>query len=767
MSSPKTSVIIPCYNYASYLKECVQNVLANRLKKEELEIIIIDDGSTDDTADVATSFGPHVRYLYQPNSGLSAARNTGMAAASGNYLLFLDADDMLASNTIQSQAAVLDAHPEADIVVCQTREALSMAPEAPLAPIGFWLLFRDALPVHLCHLNIAPPHAFMIRRDRALAIGTFDTSLRACEDYDFWFRCAAQSLAFRTNTATHVIYRKHAHSMSARKDNQLLHDAVMHARTARALAEREKAIDGPEYTKWIAHASGCLVTAFRMIGIRAQNMGELFELCLHSVILAAKRRDKRDAPSVITQYYANKLMLHLRLFAQLRNPILLQTEAVMAKLHPDLQGNLSAASRLEAELIPVVHLQQSYSKQGASGTARSKKRILLCSDFFWPSTGGCELFLEDLGARLVEQGHEVHVATRSLPERRFFHKNGMHIIQFQCSGRFRDAGLGEQFYAYSHFLNNSRYDSIFILGQPDSWQHAPLLSAASPQDIHLIPIINQELTDDWKRLGQEHLVAAVLRNARNCLSLTESGLDARFVQAASVTPLFVPHALTPHPPRPGFRTRHDLADGTPLLVHVGNFWPVKNQLALVQTFKKTSGAWTLALIGARLPWPGESAYHDAIAAEAATDPRIRLLGPLPPEEADAAIAEADILLLSSKAECRPLVILQAMHHGTPWIATPECNSVCDDAGGVVCPLNHFPIFVQTLLDAPQLRIALGTLGSEHWRQCFSWEVVLPLFTDLIEKGDTNRIVAMPQGIRNAQHRLTEKIMLNAAQRTLL
>ena len=368
-----------------------------------------------------------------------------------------------------------------------------------------------------------------------------------------------------------------------------------------------------------------------------------------------------------------------------------------------------------------------------------------------------------MGSRLVEQGHEVHVATGGLSERNGFKKNGMHIIQFQCSGRFRDAGLGEQYDVYTHFLNNSRYDSIFIIGQPDSWQHAPLLSADSSPNIHLIPIINQELTDDWKRLGQEYLVAAVLRKARNCLSLTESGLDARFVRTVGVTPLFVPHAITPHPPNPGFRARHDLADNTPLIIHVGNFWPVKNQLDLVRTFKKTSGTWTLALIGARLPWPGESAYHDAIAAEAATDPRIRLLGPLPPEEADAAIAEGDILLLSSKAECRPLVILQAMHHGTPWIATPECNSVHDDTGGVVCPLDHFPRIVKTLLNAPQLRVALGTLGREHWRQCFSWDAVLPLFLDLIENGTTERQVTLPQGIRTAQRRITEKIMAGSAK----
>ena len=99
---PAVSVIIPCYNHAHYLCRAVQSVLAQTYA--DWEAIIVDDGSTDNTREVATRFSdPRVRYIYQENRGLSAARNTGISAAQGSYLAFLDADDEL-EPTIQCSA---------------------------------------------------------------------------------------------------------------------------------------------------------------------------------------------------------------------------------------------------------------------------------------------------------------------------------------------------------------------------------------------------------------------------------------------------------------------------------------------------------------------------------------------------------------------------------------------------------------------------------------------------------------------------------------
>jgi glycosyltransferase involved in cell wall biosynthesis len=220
MKNPLISVIIPCFNYGAYLQQCLQSVLTSAQDIPK-EIIVIDDGSTDNTPEIARQFQEHVTYIHQENAGLSAARNTGMRHATGKYLLFLDADDLLAPNTIPVQTSILETQPDVDIAICQTREVLSMGPDGPMAPIGFWWLVRDSIPLHLCHFNIAPPHAYIIRRHRALENGFFDTTLRACEDYDFWFRCAVRDMQFCSHAQTYVLYRKHSKSMSANKKIRL------------------------------------------------------------------------------------------------------------------------------------------------------------------------------------------------------------------------------------------------------------------------------------------------------------------------------------------------------------------------------------------------------------------------------------------------------------------------------------------------------------------------------------------------------------------
>ena len=101
--APLVSVIIPAYNYAHFLGDAVESVLVQREDGIDVDIVIVDDGSTDDTPNVIRGFGDAVRSIRQVNQGLAAARNTGIAAARGDFLLFLDADDMLTRGTLAGQ----------------------------------------------------------------------------------------------------------------------------------------------------------------------------------------------------------------------------------------------------------------------------------------------------------------------------------------------------------------------------------------------------------------------------------------------------------------------------------------------------------------------------------------------------------------------------------------------------------------------------------------------------------------------------------------
>ena len=107
MTSPRVSVIIPTFNAAVLLGEAIASVLAQTYR--EFEIIVVDDGSTDTTAAVVTSFASRqIRYIYQANQGVGAARNTGVKAASGALLVFLDHDDLLLPDCLQMRTAFFD-----------------------------------------------------------------------------------------------------------------------------------------------------------------------------------------------------------------------------------------------------------------------------------------------------------------------------------------------------------------------------------------------------------------------------------------------------------------------------------------------------------------------------------------------------------------------------------------------------------------------------------------------------------------------------------
>jgi len=116
MSETTVSVVIPCYNAAPFLRETLESVLAQT--HPPLEVVVVDDGSTDDSSRIAESFGPPVRVIRQQNQGESVARNRGIAAARGEWVALLDADDVWEPRKLEMQITALsDAH---NVVCCYT-----------------------------------------------------------------------------------------------------------------------------------------------------------------------------------------------------------------------------------------------------------------------------------------------------------------------------------------------------------------------------------------------------------------------------------------------------------------------------------------------------------------------------------------------------------------------------------------------------------------------------------------------------------------------
>jgi glycosyltransferase involved in cell wall biosynthesis len=183
VAMPCVSVIIPTFNRAEFLIKAIESVL--RQSYRDFELIVVDDGSTDQTAGALAPYQDRVQIVRQPNHGVSAARNAGISRASGEFLAFLDSDDQWQRHKLREQMALCRERPRTKI--CYTdeiwiRQGVRVNPCKKHAKYSGWI-FEHALP--LC---IISPSSVMIHREIFEQVGLFDESMPACEDYDLWLR---------------------------------------------------------------------------------------------------------------------------------------------------------------------------------------------------------------------------------------------------------------------------------------------------------------------------------------------------------------------------------------------------------------------------------------------------------------------------------------------------------------------------------------------------------------------------------------------------
>jgi len=184
---PQVSVIIPTYNRGWIIKEAVDSVLAQDYKG--FELIVVDDGSTDSTSEILAAYGNDIKVLFQENKGVSAARNRGIAEASGQFIAFLDSDDLWLPQKLSTQIEFFNQTPDA--LISQTEEVwirngFRVNPKKRhKKPSG--MIFKPSL--KLC---LVSPSAVMIRRSLFDRVGGFDETLPACEDYDLWLRISCR-----------------------------------------------------------------------------------------------------------------------------------------------------------------------------------------------------------------------------------------------------------------------------------------------------------------------------------------------------------------------------------------------------------------------------------------------------------------------------------------------------------------------------------------------------------------------------------------------
>jgi glycosyltransferase involved in cell wall biosynthesis len=200
---PPVSCIIAVYNGEAYLHEAIDSVLAQTYPN--VEIIVVDDGSTDGTGEVMARYGDRIRTLHQDNRGVSVARNRGVALATGALLSFLDADDQLDACKVARQVAAFAADPQLDY--CDCHSAYFWSPE--ISEEARQRDFRHGQPFW----RTTPPRhisTWLFRRELWLRVGEFSPAMRYSEDTDWLSR--ARDLPMRQQTLPEVLTRRRLHA---------------------------------------------------------------------------------------------------------------------------------------------------------------------------------------------------------------------------------------------------------------------------------------------------------------------------------------------------------------------------------------------------------------------------------------------------------------------------------------------------------------------------------------------------------------------------
>jgi len=209
--SPQVSVIIPAYNQAKYLESAIQSALSQTY--QDYEIIVVDDGSTDNTPLIAGRFVKNIRYIRQDNQGLGGARNTGIRIANGHFVALLDSDDQWVPNFLEKMTGLAAQFPEAAVYYCQARCMDAEGHDLPQV-LGGPVRPPEAIYQTLLRADFLIPSTILMRRSVIMKAGLFDHSLRYCEDWDLWLQILPE-YTFIGIPDCLVRYRIHSNTQSA------------------------------------------------------------------------------------------------------------------------------------------------------------------------------------------------------------------------------------------------------------------------------------------------------------------------------------------------------------------------------------------------------------------------------------------------------------------------------------------------------------------------------------------------------------------------
>jgi glycosyltransferase involved in cell wall biosynthesis len=276
-SAQRVSVIIPAFNYGPFIGHALESLLAQQY--QHWECIVIDDGSQDNTAEIAQSYvkrDTRIVYVHQKHGGISKARNAGLSCARGQYIQFLDADDMLEDRKLQCHVQYLENNPGIDLVYGEARYFRTERPEErrySMAVVDVpWMPKISGSGTEiletLLNMNIMVVSAPLLRRQVVDRTGAFDKRLSSLADWYYWLRCATNGFRFQymNETGTLSLIRWHPDSLIHDEFKRSKDESRMRQKLCRVLKDKSL----------VAYNRSTLAKCDGFFGIELVKAGRLF-----------------------------------------------------------------------------------------------------------------------------------------------------------------------------------------------------------------------------------------------------------------------------------------------------------------------------------------------------------------------------------------------------------------------------------------------------------------------------------------------------------
>lgn len=274
---PIISIVVPAFNQAEFLADAVDSAMAQTYR--DFEIILVDDGSTDETPTVARKFGKAIRYIRQENQGLAGARNTGVLLANGEYVALLDSDDLWLPTFLEAMMALAEDNPRATVYYSGWRYVDAEGHVCPQQP-HTWVVPPAEMYWTLLRVNFLIPSTILMRRAQIIQAGAFDASFRRLQDWELWLRLSRDGHVFAGSPECLVHYRLHGNALSG--------DPAGGQRAALALVNKHFGPDDGQWQTWGEDKRRGYAGVYRYHALMSLQRQANWELCAEYLRKALK-----------------------------------------------------------------------------------------------------------------------------------------------------------------------------------------------------------------------------------------------------------------------------------------------------------------------------------------------------------------------------------------------------------------------------------------------------------------------------------------------